>query len=81
MADGRDGRKAEIDPKLLELLACPLTKGPLAWDPERSELVSRVAKLAYPVRDGIPVMLPSEARSISAEDVLPAAPPRLGGPS
>ena len=73
-ADGRDGRKAEIDPKLLELLACPLTKGPLSWDPERSELVSRVAKLAYPVRDGIPVMLPSEARSISAEDML--APPR-----
>ena len=80
-ADGRDGRKAEVDPKLLELLACPLTKGPLTWDPERSELVSRVAKLAYPVRDGIPIMLPSEARTISAEDMLTPPSPRLSGPS
>ncbi|PDQ19467.1 hypothetical protein CN311_19310 [Mesorhizobium sanjuanii] len=79
-ADGRDGKKIDVDPKLLELLACPLTKGPLAWDPERGELVSRVAKLAYPVRDGIPIMLPSEARAISPEDVLPPPPPRLGGP-
>ncbi|TIS52790.1 MAG: Trm112 family protein [Mesorhizobium sp.] len=79
-ADGRDARKATVDPKLLELLACPLTKGPLTWDAERNELVSRVAKLAYPVRDGIPIMLPSEARTISAEDVLPP-PPRLSGPS
>ena len=78
-ADGRDGKKINVDPKLLELLACPLTKGPLAWDPERGELVSRIAKLAYPVRDGIPIMLPSEARTLSAEDVL--TPPRLGGPS
>ena len=76
-ADGRDGKKINVDPKLLELLACPLTKGPLAWDPERGELISRIAKLAYPVRDGIPIMLPSEARTLSAEDVL--APPRLGG--
>ncbi|TGT70107.1 Trm112 family protein [bacterium M00.F.Ca.ET.159.01.1.1] len=81
MADVRDGRKAEVDPKLLELLACPLTKGPLTWDPERSELVSRVAKLAYPVRDGIPIMLPSEARTISAEDMLTPPTPRLSGPS
>ena len=79
-ADGRDGKKINVDPKLLELLACPLTKGPLAWDPVRGELVSRVAKLAYPVRDGIPIMLPSEARTLSAEDVL-APPPRLSGPS
>ena len=57
-------RKSDIDPKLLELLACPLTKGPLKWDAERSELVSRAARLAYPVRDGIPIMLPSEARVI-----------------
>lgn len=78
--DGRDAKKINVDPKLLELLACPLTKGPLAWDPERGELVSRVAKLAYPVRDGIPIMLPSEARTLSAEDVL-APPPRLGGPA
>lgn len=51
-----------VDVAMLELLACPLTKGPLTFDPERCELISRVAKLAYPVRDGIPVMLPSEAR-------------------
>ena len=66
-ADGRDGQKASVDPKLLELLACPLTKGPLTWDPERGELISRVAKLAYPVRDGIPVLLPSEARTIDPD--------------
>jgi len=57
-----------IDVRFLELLACPLTKGPLAWDAERSELVSRLAKLAYPVRDGIPIMLPSEARVLDPED-------------
>jgi uncharacterized protein YbaR (Trm112 family) len=79
VADGREGKKINVDPKLLELLACPLTKGPLAWDPERGELVSRIAKLAYPVRDGIPIMLPSEARVLSVEDVL--AQPRLSGPS
>ena len=56
-----------VDVAMLELLACPLTKGPLSYDAERSELVSRVAKLAYPVRDGIPVMLPSEARAIEQE--------------
>lgn len=59
-----NGRSAPIDPKLLELLACPLTKGPLRWVPERAELVSRSARLAYPVRDGIPIMLASEARPI-----------------
>ncbi len=60
-----------VDVKMLELLACPLTKGPLTWDAERQELVSRLAKLAYPVRDGIPVMLPSEARSIDADEASP----------
>jgi uncharacterized protein YbaR (Trm112 family) len=59
--------KGSVDPKLLELLACPLTKGPLLWDAERSELVSRLARLAYPVRDGIPIMLPSEARRLEDE--------------
>lgn len=58
----------EIDPRLLELLACPLTKGPLVWDEANSELYSRLAKLAYPVRDGIPVMLPSEARTVDPEE-------------
>ena len=53
-----------IDPKLLEILVCPLTKTTLEYDAERQELVSRAAKLAYPIRDGIPIMLPEEARKI-----------------
>lgn len=53
-----------IDPKMLELLVCPLTKGNLTFDKNRNELVSRLARLAYPVRDGIPILLPSEARQI-----------------
>jgi uncharacterized protein YbaR (Trm112 family) len=53
-----------VDPKLLEILVCPLTKGPLEYDPERQELVSRSARLAYPIRDGIPIMLAEEARPI-----------------
>ena len=52
------------DPKLLELLVCPLTKTALRYDAERAELVSLAAKLAYPIRDGIPIMLPSEAREL-----------------
>jgi uncharacterized protein YbaR (Trm112 family) len=68
----RSGKKATVDPKLLELLACPLTKGPLSWDAERGELVSRLAKLAYPIRDGIPIMLPSEARTLTLEDMPPS---------
>jgi uncharacterized protein len=59
-----DQKPNEIDPKMLELLVCPLTKGNLAYDRERSELVSRLARLAYPVRDGIPILLPSEARVV-----------------
>jgi uncharacterized protein YbaR (Trm112 family) len=50
------------DPKLLELLVCPLTKAQLTYDAERNELVSSAARLAYPIRDGIPIMLTSEAR-------------------
>lgn len=53
-----------IDPKLLEILVCPVSKGPLEFDRERQELVSRQARLAYPVRDGIPIMLPDEARTL-----------------
>ena len=68
MADMRDKNGPQVDPKLLELLACPLTKGPLSWDAKRGELVSRLARLAYPVRGGIPIMLPSEARSLAEED-------------
>ena len=53
-----------IDPKLLELLVCPLTKQPLRYDAERQELISDTVQLAFPIRDGIPIMLPSEARSL-----------------
>jgi uncharacterized protein YbaR (Trm112 family) len=53
-----------VDPKLLEILVCPLTKAPLEYDAARQELISRAAKLAYPIRDGIPIMLPEEARKI-----------------
>jgi uncharacterized protein YbaR (Trm112 family) len=53
-----------VDPKLLEILVCPITKGPLEYDAEKQELISRAAKLAYPIRDGIPIMLPEEARPI-----------------
>jgi uncharacterized protein YbaR (Trm112 family) len=48
----------------LEILVCPLTRGPLEFDAERQELISRAAKLAYPIRDGIPIMLPEEARKL-----------------
>ena len=55
---------SSVDPKLLEILVCPVTKGPLEYDRERNELISRQAKLAYPIRDGIPIMLADEARKI-----------------
>jgi len=53
-----------VDPKLLEILVCPVTKGPLVYDKERQELISKSARLAYPIRDGIPVMLEEEARRL-----------------
>ena len=53
-----------MDPKLLEILVCPVTKGPLVYDKEKQELISKSARLAYPVRDGIPVMLEDEARRL-----------------
>lgn len=53
-----------VDPKLLEVLVCPLTKGPLTYDRERQELVSEKARLAFPIRDGIPIMLVDEARRL-----------------
>ena len=55
-----------MDSRLLDLLVCPVTKGPLEYDRERQELISRSAGLAYPIRDGIPVMLESEARKLDA---------------
>ena len=60
-------RAAGIDPKLLEILVCPLTKGPLTYDAARQELISPKAQLAYPIRDGIPIMLPAEARALGEE--------------
>ena len=54
----------DVDPKLLEILVCPLTKGPLEYDRQKQELVSRKAGLAYPIREGIPIMLPDEARRL-----------------
>jgi len=62
MADMADA--AKVDPKLLDILVRPLTKGPLEYDRKRQELISRQARLAYPIRDGIPVMLPEEARQL-----------------
>ena len=58
----------ETDPKLLEILICPLTKSVLRYDSDRQELVSRAAGLAYPIRGGVPVMLPGEARELSEEE-------------
>jgi hypothetical protein len=57
-----------VDPKLLEVLVCPLTKGPLTYDRERQELVSEKARLAFPIRDGIPIMLIDEARRLGDGD-------------
>lgn len=58
----------EIDPRLLEVLVCPVTRAPLEYDRERHELVSRSARLAYPIRDGVPIMLPEEARSLEESE-------------
>lgn len=68
---------SDMDSKLLELLVCPVTKGYLDWDATRQELLSRSARLAYPVRNGIPILLESEARVLSDEELqaLPARTP------
>ena len=55
----------EIDPRLLEILVCPVTRGPLTYDRQKGELLSASARLAYPIRDGVPVMLPEEARELA----------------
>ncbi len=59
----------EIAPALLDILVCPVTKGPLVYDREKGELISEKAGLAYPVRDGIPIMLPEEARALEGSRV------------
>lgn len=61
-------RVYHVDKKLLDILVCPVTKGPLKYDRERQELISTSARLAYPIRDGIPVMLEDEARTITDEE-------------
>lgn len=58
------GAAGEVDPRLLEILVCPVTRGPLVYDREAQELISKKAKLAYPIRDGVPVMLADEARRL-----------------
>ena len=58
-----------MDPKLLEILVCPITKGPLVYDRQKQELVSKSARLAYPIRDGIPVMLEEEARKLEESEL------------
>lgn len=58
-----------MDTRLLELIVCPVTKGPLEFDREKQELISRSARLAYPVRDGIPILLENEARTLSDEEL------------
>jgi uncharacterized protein YbaR (Trm112 family) len=58
-----------MDAKLLEILVCPVTKGPLIYDKEKQELISRSARLAYPIKDGIPVMLEDEARTLTDEEM------------
>lgn len=55
---------ASVDPRLLEILVCPVTRGPLEYDRDAQELISKGAKLAYPIRDGVPIMLPEEARTL-----------------
>ena len=58
------GLDADVDPRLLEVLVCPVTHGPLTYDRAQAELVSKSARLAYPIRDGVPIMLPEEAREL-----------------
>ena len=58
------GAGPKVDPRLLEILVCPVTRAQLTYDPVRQELISRAARLAYPIRDGVPIMLPEEARKL-----------------
>jgi uncharacterized protein YbaR (Trm112 family) len=64
MSDG-----VSVDPKLLEILVCPLTKGPLLYDAKKQELLSKQAGIAYPIRDGIPIMLADEARPLTDDEL------------
>jgi len=64
MSDAPADAPVPVDPRLLEILVCPITKGPLEYDRAANELISRSARRAYPIRDGIPIMLPDEARAL-----------------
>ncbi len=64
-----DQRKPPVEPKLLQILVCPVTKGPLAYDEKAQELISKAAGLAYPIRDGIPIMLLDEARQLRDDEL------------
>lgn len=68
LTDPADPAPTELDPRLLEILVCPVTHGRLDYDRARRELVSREAGLAYPVRDGVPIMLPEEARALGGDE-------------
>ena len=62
--DSEPAPRSRVDPRLLEILVCPVTRAELTYDPVRQELISRAARLAYPIRDGVPIMLPEEARKL-----------------
>ncbi|UEM03511.1 Trm112 family protein [Skermanella rosea] len=81
MSDTKPGSAAKVDPKLLEILVCPLTKGPLRYDAAAQELISDRAGLAYPIRDGIPIMLVDEARTLDADTAHPTHSQPAGGHS
>jgi uncharacterized protein len=64
MSDPAPPSSLDVDPRLLEILVCPVTRGPLTYDRQKAELVSKRGRLAYPIRDGVPIMLPEEAREL-----------------
>jgi uncharacterized protein YbaR (Trm112 family) len=68
MRSSRSSKESSVDSKLLEILVCPVTKGPLVYDKQKQELISKSARLAYPIRDGIPVMLEDEARRLEPSE-------------
>ena len=73
-AGGAGAEPAPVDPRLLEMLVCPLTRAPLEYDRAAGELISRKAGLAYPIRDGIPIMLPDEARPLDTDAAVSPGP-------
>ena len=68
MTEPASADSPKVDPKLLEILVCPVTRQPLTYDAEAQELISEAAGLAYPIRDGIPIMLQDEARALSVKE-------------